>query len=99
MSAADHLTIEAARDYRANLPKRRGREMAPLRSEFSQDILRAHILEMLGPVPADALAAFVALDLGDDALAYDRLAAVVARVREAAKTMNELRVAADREAE
>ncbi|HEY8065606.1 MAG TPA: hypothetical protein VIF40_12930 [Methylosinus sp.] len=95
----DPLTAEAAGAYRAMLPKRRGRETAPQRDAFSREMLRAHILEMLGPIPADALAAFVALDLGDDDLAYDYLAAVVQRVREAAHSMNELRRAAERESE
>ena len=89
----DNLTVEAARAYRSNLPKRRGRETAPPASGLSTLLLRSHIADVLGDVPRDALAATVALDLGDDDLAYDRLAAVVSCVREAARSMNELRAA------
>ncbi|CAN2533035.1 hypothetical+protein [Methylocapsa aurea] len=97
-SFPDPLTIAAAKDYHGNLPKHRSRGVTAPRCAFSRDMLRKHILEALGPIPADALAAFVALDLGDDDLAYDRLAAVVACVREAAHSMNELRAATAREA-
>ena len=60
-------------------------------SDFSNGLLRLEILEALGDVPAQSLAAFVALDLGDDAEARERLADVVARVREAARLFNQMR--------
>lgn len=62
-------------------------------SDFSTSGLdeRLAILEALGDVPAQSLAAFVALDLGDDAEARERLADVVARVREAARLFNQMR--------
>ncbi|CAN2533402.1 hypothetical+protein [Methylocapsa aurea] len=89
----DPLTIAAAKDYRANLPKRRGRETAPLRCEFSREMQRSHICDVLGPVPADALAAHVALQFGDDDEAYFRLSRIVASIREAARSFDALRAA------
>jgi hypothetical protein len=53
--------------------------------------LRARLLDELGPIPAEALAAFVCIDLGDDDEAHERMARVVALVREAAKLFNALR--------
>lgn len=88
----DPLTVAAAKDYHANLPKRRGRETAtPLADEFSREMQRMHICEVLGPVPTDALAAHVALQFGDDREAYYRLARLVASIREAARSFDALR--------
>jgi hypothetical protein len=72
---------EAVADYH-------GRPVA----DFSAgDVLRSACLEALGDVPAQSLAAFVALDLGDDAEAHDRLADVVSRVKEAARLFNQMK--------
>ncbi len=61
-------------------------------SDFSTSgRLRSACLEALGDVPAQSLAAFVALDMGDDAEAQERLADVVSRVREAARLFNQLK--------
>ncbi|ATQ66892.1 MULTISPECIES: hypothetical protein [Methylosinus] len=57
---------------------------------FTAGLLRSHIIDVLGDVPRLALGATVALDFADDPLAYDMLAAIVAAVREAATSMNEL---------
>lgn len=59
-------------------------------SDFSTGLLRLEILEALGGVPAQSLAAFVALDMGDDAEARARLKFVVEHVREAARLFNDL---------
>jgi hypothetical protein len=55
------------------------------------DVLRSACLEALGDVPAQSLAAFVALDMGDDTEAHDRLADVVSRVKEAARLFNQMK--------
>jgi len=59
-------------------------------SDFSRSLLRLEILDALGDVPAQSLAAFVALDMGDDAEARERLADVVSRVRETARLFNQM---------
>lgn len=58
---------------------------------FHSAMLRHHLRDVLESVPADALACIVALDYADDDYAYDKLAAVIACLREAAASMNELR--------
>lgn len=60
-------------------------------SDFSRGIIRLEILDALGDVPAQSLAAFVALDMGDDAEARERLADVVSRVKEAARLFNKMK--------
>lgn len=60
-------------------------------SDLSRDITRLAILDALGDVPAQSLATFVALDMGDDAEARERLADVVSRVKEAARLFNQMR--------
>ena len=57
--------------------------------------LRSACLEALGDVPAQSLAAFVALDMGDDAEAQERLADVVSRVRETARLFNQMKGGGD----
>lgn len=57
---------------------------------LSRDITRLAILEVLGDVPAQSLAAFVALDMGDDAEARERLADVVSRIKETARLFNQM---------
>jgi hypothetical protein len=93
----DPLTIAAAEDYRRNLPQRRGRETAPIIDDFTREMMRAYIAEVIGPIPHDALAAHVALQFGDDDSAYHYFATIVARVREGARAMNQLRGAAKEE--
>ena len=56
---------------------------------LSRDLTRLAILEVLGDVPAQSLAAFVALDM-DDAEARERLADVVSRVRQTARLFNQM---------
>lgn len=63
----------------------------PIADFSAGEVLRSACLEELGDVPAQSLAAFVALDMGDDAEAHERLADVVARVREAARLFNQMR--------
>lgn len=83
----------------APLAKQHRRALAPDDGGFNAHMLRTHIIDVLGDVPRDALAATVALDFADDDHAYDRLAAVIACLREAATSMNELRRATRRGAE
>ncbi len=75
-----HAFAEALADYH-------GRPV----SDLSRGLLRLKILEALAYVPAQALAAFVALDMGDDAEAHERLADVVSRVKEAARLFNQMK--------
>lgn len=59
--------------------------------DFSRGLIRLDILDALGDVPAQSLAAFVALDMGDDAEACERLATVVSRVKRAARLFNQMK--------
>lgn len=71
----------AAREYRGEPPL----------AKLDPGWLRARLLDELGPVPAEALAAFVAVDMGDDVEAHERMARVVDHVRRAAKLFNQIR--------
>lgn len=63
----------------------------PVADFSTSGLLRSACLEALGDVPAQSLAAFVALDMGDDVEAHERLADVVFRVKEAARRFNQMR--------
>ena len=71
---------QAAREYRGDPPL----------AQPDPGLLRDLFLDAIGPVPAEALAAFVAADLGDDDEARERMSRVVAHVRAAAKLFNQL---------
>jgi hypothetical protein len=74
---------QASREYRGEPPL----------AKPDPGLLRARFLDAIGPVPAEALACFVALDMGDDDEAHERMARVVAYVKEAARLFNQLRAA------
>jgi hypothetical protein len=59
-------------------------------SDYSPGLLRLQIFDALGGVPAQSLAAFVALDMGDDVEARERLADVVSCVRKATRLFNQM---------
>ena len=71
----------AAREFRGDPPL----------AKPDTTLVRALFLDAIGPVPAEALAAFVAADLGDDDEAYERMKIVVDCVRRAAKLFKTLR--------
>lgn len=73
----------AAREYRGEPPQ----------AKPDRGLLRAQFLDAIGPVPAESLAAFVAVDMGDDVEAHERMARIVSHVKEAAKLFNALRAA------
>jgi hypothetical protein len=74
---------QAAREYRGEPPL----------AKPDPGLLHAQFLDAIGPVPAEALACFVAADMGDDEEAHERMARVVSHVKEAARLFNALRQA------
>lgn len=86
------LFAEAAREYRAALPRRsHEKPKGEPASELTQFMRRAFIADCLERVPEDVAGAQLALDRGDDGEAFHRLTRVVIAVKEAARTFNELR--------
>jgi hypothetical protein len=70
----------AAREYRGEPPL----------AKPDPGLLRAMFLDAIGDVPSESLAAFVAVDMGDDAEARARMSRVVLAVKEAARLFNQL---------